>query len=130
MALSSQYPIDINARFYCPWYKIFSALSGGCSLEYSITDQSWYRYLIAIDGLEPEVLKLLWITLAGSSLIVPESTRVVWFSSLMEPYKHYYPTKADLSDTLDTIDLLNSDLLQARLISNYAFAFAKTYLSQ
>jgi len=66
---------------------------------------------------------------SNSILIKQESSKVEWFSYLLKPYVHYYPTANDLSDLVDVFDYLEAHQEEAQKIIQEANKFVDRYFT-
>lgn len=91
--------------------------------------QSHYKYIINVDG-HVSAFRLSMELGMGSVILLVESTWKLWYSDLIEPWTHYVPIKADLSDLFKKIKWCrdNDDKCQ-KIVSN-ALAFYHAYLGR
>ena len=70
----------------------------------SPSEQSYYKYLIHVDG-HVSAYRLTRELYSGSLLLIVKSPNnySMWFTSLLKPYEHYIPIKEDLSDLIEKI---------------------------
>lgn len=80
-------------------------------------DHFFYKYLIDIDGNSCTYSRCRWILLSNSTLLKPDSPNIQWYYKAMQPWEHYVPLRADLSDLLDTYTWLQSHETQAQQIA-------------
>lgn len=79
---------------------------GGLTLvgRLSPEEQSNYKFLIHVDG-HVSAFRLSLEMKMGCCILMVESAEKwkLWFSDLLEPYVHFVPVKADLTDLLDQL---------------------------
>ena len=63
----------------------------------SFEEQMKHKYIIHIDG-HVAAFRLAKELNSGSVILKQDSEYKMWYSDLLEPYKHYVPIKRDLSD--------------------------------
>lgn len=99
---------------------------GGLQLvdRLSPEQQSNYKYLINVDG-HVSAFRLSLEMSMGCCILMVESAEKwkLWFSDLLEPYVHYVPVKADLTDLLDQLKwcLKNDDKCKKMAKNNLKF---------
>lgn len=118
---SEENPKKINARFT----KVFSKdeRSNGdlrqkykeCSFVGEV-DHLKFRYQIVMDGVTATFPGFLWRLASGCITLKQDSSHRQWFYDWLEPYKHYVPIKADLSDLVRYLDVMPDD----QAIANHA----------
>lgn len=93
-----------------------------------MTDFAKYKYLIDIRGYSfGRMNRLLQL---GRPVLRVESIYTEWFDKYLVPMKHFVPIKADLSDLIEKIELLNcrEDIYEE--IVNNAREFSEKYLKE
>ena len=73
---------------------------------------------------------LAWQLFSNSVVIKHEEGYLQWFSSALEPWKHYEPVKKDFSDVKEKVVWLEQHDDEARRIAEQGTAFAREILSQ
>ena len=94
-------PRKIQGEKYLKYIDIDN-LGFGLSSPLSPQQQSKYKYIINIDG-HVTAFRLSLELGMGSVVLLVQSSWYIWYSSLLVPYKHYVPVKADLSDLITQI---------------------------
>ena len=70
----------------------------------SLEDQLQNKYILSIEGNDVST-GLKWMMLSNSVVVMPQPSIESWFcESFLEPFVHYVPVKADLSDTEEVIE--------------------------
>jgi len=103
------------------------ALVGKLSPE----QQSNYKYLINADGHVSAFRLSLELSMRCCILLVESSQKwKMWFSDMLEPYVHYVPIKADLSDLISQLQwcLKNDD--KCEKMAHNSLNFYKKYLTK
>jgi hypothetical protein len=98
--------------------------------ENHIHDILSYRYLV-VDKADGIAEDLVWMLLSKSVLLMPEEERVAssWLmEGFLEPYLHFVPVAADLSDIRQKIRWCEDNLEKARIISERATLFVHDLL--
>jgi hypothetical protein len=93
----------------------------------SPTEQSNYKYIINVPG-HVAAFRLSIELNMGSVVLLVDSPWKLWYSSLLEPYEHYVPVKADLSDLIDKIKWCRENDDKCQQIVANAKAFFNKYL--
>ncbi len=93
--------------------------------------QSNYKYVINIDG-HVSAFRLSLELNMGSCILLVESMEKwkLWFSDILEPYVHYVPIKADLSDLIDKIKWCQKNDDRCKMIAGNALKFYNKYLTK
>lgn len=93
--------------------------------------QSNYKYLINVDG-HVSAFRLSLELSMGCCILMVESEEKwkMWFSDMLEPYIHYIPIKADLSDLISQIQWCHKNDEKCHKISKNALIFYNTYLTK
>ncbi|XP_063069678.1 protein O-glucosyltransferase 2 [Engraulis encrasicolus] len=86
-----------------------------------------YKYQINIDG-TVAAYRLPYLLAGGSVVLKQDSPYYEHFYSLLSPWQHYIPFKADLSDLLDQIRWARNHDDQAKEIALAGQEFARTHL--
>lgn len=92
-------------------------------------EQSNYKYIIHIDG-HVSANRISYELSMNSVVLIVESPWKYWFSELLEPYIHYVPIKADLSDLFDKIKWCKNNDNKCKTIANNAKLFYEKYLQK
>lgn len=92
-------------------------------------EQSKYKYIINIEG-HVAAFRLSTELSMGCCILKVESPYKLWYSDILEPYVHYVPVKADLSNLESQVQwcIDNEDTCQG--ISKSARLFYDTYLNK
>lgn len=80
-------------------------------------DHFSYKYLIDIDGNSCTYSRCRWILLSNSTLLKPDSSNVQWYYKALQPWVHYIPLRADLSDLPDMYAWLQSHETEAHQVA-------------
>lgn len=80
-------------------------------------DHFSYKYLIDIDGTSCTYSRCRWILLSNSTLLKPDSPNIQWYYKALQPWVHYVPIQADLTDLPDAYAWLQSHDLEAQQIA-------------
>lgn len=100
------------------------------SKNISIHDHLAFKYLIDIDGNNCTYSRLFWILISNSLCFKPISNNEQWYYSALEPYVHYIPLKADLSDLLEKVLWAENHQEEVKTIIKHANEFARANLMQ
>lgn len=90
-------------------------------------EQSTYAYVVHIEG-HSAAFRLSYELSYGSVLLLVDSEWKVWFSKLLQPFQHYVPVKADLSDLVSQVQWCIDNDEQCKEIAANALAFYDKYL--
>jgi hypothetical protein len=121
--LSSKNPLWLDAAFtsYCQssqdMLNLIAAQSRPLEPYVCMEDHFSYKYLIDIDGNSCTYSRCRWILLSNSTLLKPDSPNIQWYYKAMQPWTHYVPLRADLSDLPDAYAWLQSHEAQAQQIA-------------
>ena len=97
--------------------------------EMKLTDEIHYKYVLAVEG-RAAADRVYWQLFTGSVVIIPHSRWHVFAShNLMEPWVHYVPCRADLSDLVDTLLWLRENDAEAEQIGRNGANFARKYFT-
>ena len=87
-----------------------------------------YRYLIDIEGAGFSG-RLKYLLHSGRLLFLQDYVWREWYRGMLEPYVHYVPLAADLSDLVERVEEVRADpRMEARIAAN-AQAFARQHLT-
>lgn len=92
-------------------------------------EQSTYKYIINIDG-HVTAFRLSLELNMGSVILLAKSEWKIWYSDLLQPYKHYVPVKEDLSDLIDQIKWCRNHDEECKQIVYNAKSFYNTYIQK
>lgn len=92
-------------------------------------EQQEYKYIINIDG-HVAAYRLSMELSAGFCVLLSPSIYKLWYIHLLEPYVHYVPIKADLSDLIEKLKWCRNNDEKCRQIANNAREFSLKYLSK
>jgi hypothetical protein len=101
----------------------------GLSTRLSPTEQSGYKYIVHIEG-HVAAFRLSLELSMGSLLLMVDSNWKLWYSDMLEPYRHYIPVKADMSDLLDKIKWCRENDDECKKIAKTGKEFYKKYLQR
>jgi len=99
------------------------------SQKMSRNEISKYKYQLEIDG-HVSAFRLSFDMSYNSVILLVESKYKIWFSHLLEPYKHYIPIKSDLSDLISQIEWCRKNDKKCEEIASNAKNFYDKYLSK
>jgi hypothetical protein len=91
--------------------------------------QAKYRYIINVNG-HVCAFRLSYEFSSGSVVLLADSEYKLWFSDRIEPFEHYVPVKADLSDLIEKIKWCEDNLEEAQRIADNALLFYNTHLTK
>jgi hypothetical protein len=93
--------------------------------------QSDYKYLINVDG-HVSAFRLSLELSMGCCILLVDSLEgwKMWFSDLLEPYVHYVPVKADLSNLVDRVKWCVNHDDECRRIAKNALRLSKDHLAK
>ncbi len=88
----------------------------------SIDQQCGYRYLVHVDG-HVSAFRLSWMLHSRSLILMVESPEKyeLWFQSLLRPWRHYIPIRADMSDLAEKIEWCINNDAESKKIANRAY---------
>jgi hypothetical protein len=95
----------------------------------SLYEQSKYKYIINIDG-HTSAFRLSRELNTGSVILLVQSKYKLWFSHLLQPYVHYVPVEADLSNIYSQIQWCKKNDEKCKEIVKNSKLFYDTYLSK
>ncbi len=132
--LSLDHPEEIDARFtnvaQCdPEIPHLMKEKGMVSGSVSRPDHLKYKYLVDVDGNSCSYERYFWLLLSNSLVIKQVTPNIQWYYGGLEPYKHYLPVKADLSDLMEKIEWAREHDEEARLMAERATEFVRDNLS-
>jgi len=90
-------------------------------------EQLEYKYLLNIPG-HVAAFRLSSELGSGSCVLLVDSPYKLWYMSMIKPYQHYIPVKADLSDLLTQIDWCRNHDDKCRQIAINAREFYDQHL--
>ncbi|MGB4192122.1 MAG: glycosyl transferase family 90 [Rickettsiales bacterium] len=138
--LSKLYPDLIDAQF--TYYMKSAFDSKGQSLRKLLDilleeklhkvkeeDHLKYKYLISIDGNTCPWVRIPWIMLSNSALLKQETSNMQWFYPAMEPYVHYIPVNARLTDIFSQLEWIKTHDKELHKISKNATHFVQNNLA-
>ena len=91
--------------------------------------QSSYKYIINIDG-HVTAFRLSIELSMGSVILWAKTKWKIWYSDLLEPYKHYIPVKEDLSNLIEQIKWCRANDEKCQQIAQNAKTFFNEYLQE
>lgn len=94
-------------------------------------EQSNYKFLIHVDG-HVSAFRLSLELSMGCCILIVKSLEdwKMWFSDMLEPYVHYVPVKADLSDLIVQIEWCLKNDTKCQIIAQNALEFYNKYLTK
>jgi hypothetical protein len=95
----------------------------------SYHQQSQYKYIINVEG-HVSAFRLSMELGMGSVVLIVESEWKLWYHDLLQPYVHYVPVKADLSNIISQIEWCRNNDDKCEEIARNALSFHNTYLSR
>jgi len=101
----------------------------GLATRLSPEEQSGYKYIVHIEG-HVAAFRLSLELSMGSTILMVESQWKLWYSDMLEPYKHYIPIKGDMSDLLDKIKWCRDNDDECKKIAENGKLFYNTYLQR
>ena len=101
----------------------------GLSDRLSPEEQSKYKYILHLEG-HVEAFRMSLELSMGSVILLVDSRWKLWYSSMLVPYKHYVPVKADMSDLLDQIKWCKTHDSECKEIVKNALEFYNKYLQK
>jgi hypothetical protein len=95
----------------------------------TIEEQVKYKYLIQVDG-HVSAFRLSWMMQSLSTILLVESTEnySLWFQSLLKPWRHYVPVKADMSDLQEKINWCINNDSESKRIAQRAYRVYEKYV--
>lgn len=95
----------------------------------TINEQVKYKYLIQVDG-HVSAFRLSWMLQSRSTILMVESNEkyVLWFQSLLKPWRHYVPVKHDLSDLQEKIEWCINNDKESKKIADRAHRVYEKYV--
>jgi hypothetical protein len=91
--------------------------------------QSTFKYVINVDG-HVAAYRLTLELEFGCCILLASSKYKLWYRDMLQPFVHYIPVKADLSDLIDKIRWCKANDEKCKKIAENALKFAKTYLTK
>jgi hypothetical protein len=95
----------------------------------SPAEQSRFKYVVHIAG-HAAAYRLGGELAMQSVVLIVDSPYRMWFSDWLEPYTHYVPVAADLSDLVDRIRWCRAHDAECRAIAAAGRRFFETRLSR
>jgi hypothetical protein len=92
-------------------------------------EQAAFKYLVSIDGWAGEWDGLYWKLFSGSVVLLVESAWAQWYTHRLEPFVHYVPVSADLSNLIDQIRWCRDHDAECRAIAERARSFLEQHVS-
>lgn len=92
-------------------------------------EQSKYKYIVHVEG-NVSAFRLSLELSMNSVILLVDSQWKIWYSHMLEPYKHYIPIKADLSDLIEKIEWCRNNDSECEQIAKNAKIFYTTYLNK
>ena len=90
-------------------------------------EQSGHKYIVHIEGHVVAYRLSLELSM-GVTILLVDSEFKLWYSQLLEPWKHYVPVKHDLSDLIDKIKWCLSHDSECERMAHESLAFYNKYL--
>lgn len=92
-------------------------------------EQTGYKYIINVDG-HVAAYRLSLELESGSCLLLAASKYKLWYRDMLQPFVHYVPVEADLSDLVQKIRWCKANDAKCKKIAQNAANFAKIYLTK
>lgn len=129
--LSEKYPSKIDAKFtlFVQHADRIPAIYRFQGKTMSFKEQMNYKYHILIDGNVCPYTKSGWKFFTNSLLFKPQSKWVQWYYSSLEPYVHYIPINADLSNLMEKMNWALENDFEAKKIASQCREFAISHLT-
>lgn len=89
--------------------------------------QSTYKYILHLDG-HVAAFRLSIELAMRSVVLIPSTPWKLWYSHLLEPYVHYVPVRADLSDLVERVKWCKEHDKECKQIAENAYVFYTRYL--
>lgn len=99
------------------------------SKKISIGTISNYKYVINVEG-NIAAFRLTLELSFNSVILLVSSNFSLWYQPLLQPWVHYVPVKADLSDLMDKIAWCKSNDSKCKEIASNALSFYNTYMNE
>ena len=134
VSLSLEFPNLLDARFtslvQCKNCKrIKRKFSRYFSDFLPIHNHFAFKYQILVDGNSCAYARAYWQFFSNCVVLKQDSNSIQWYYSGLQPYVHYIPVKADMSDLIDQIRWARENDKQAKTISQQAQIFAQENIS-
>jgi hypothetical protein len=134
VSLSLEFPNFIDARFtyltQCENCKrIKRKFSNYFSDFLPIYNHIAFKYQILVDGNSCAYARAYWQLFSNCVILKQDSDSIQWYYRGLQPYVHYIPVKADMSNLVDQIRWARENDEQARAISQQAQGFAQNNIS-
>lgn len=126
-ALARDYPEIIDAEIM-EWDRNAPGGQRSKTRQVSLSDHARYKYLIDCPGWGYSA-RTKWLLATGRPVFIVDRTSIEHWHEEMEPWVHYIPVAADLSDLLQHWQRLEQEPDLYHKIANEARAFASTHLS-
>ncbi|AII16943.1 putative beta-1,4 galactosyltranferase [Aureococcus anophagefferens virus] len=126
--------VDFNRRLKKPKdepVKVFDPKEFDIQLKNKITDTEKlkFKYILNLDG-NVSAFRLGSELSSGSVVLLPDSPYKIWYSDLLEPYKHFVPIKKDLSNLLDQVEWCQENDSKCKKIAENAMKFHEKTFSK
>jgi hypothetical protein len=92
-------------------------------------EQTAFKYLVSIDGWAGEWDGLYWKLFSGSVVLLVESAWAQWYTDRLEPFVHYVPVSADLSNLIEQIRWCREHDAECRAIAERARSFLDQHVT-
>jgi hypothetical protein len=92
-------------------------------------EQTAFKYLVSIDGWAGEWDGLYWKLWSGSVVLLVESDWGQWYTDRLEPFVHYVPVSADLSNLVEQIQWCREHDSECRAIAERARSFLEQHVT-
>lgn len=93
----------------------------------SLQEQSKFKYIITLEG-HVAAYRLSYEMSSGSVILLATSDYDMWFYKFLEPWVHFVPVNADLSDLVDRIKWCTRNDAKCEKIAENAYNFYSNYL--
>lgn len=95
----------------------------------TLQEKASYKYILNLDG-HVSAFRLGHEFSLGSVLLIPESKYYLWFSHLLEPYKHFVPVNSNLDNLIEQIKWCIDNDDKCKQIASNGVKFYKKYLEK
>ena len=91
--------------------------------------QAAFKYVVSIDGWAGEWDGLYWKLSSGSAVLLVESAWAQWYTDRLEPFVHYVPVSADLSNLAEQIGWCREHDAECQAIAQRARMFLDQHVT-
>lgn len=129
--LSEQFPELIDSKFtiFCQGGEDIPELQHFAGTKISYEEMSRHKFQFWIDGNTASYSASGWRFFINSVVIKPMSENVQWYYGGLQPYVHFVPVEANLSNLVATLEWLKANDSVAKEIARHAVTFARESLT-